>query len=83
MSKSDQSSHPEGSSRSEGWPERMSLSLAHKFLRVSHTKLTSLVKTGVIPHERDPLDHRVKLVKKADLEKLMRTREVSSKTQNR
>jgi hypothetical protein len=54
------------------WPEKMKLSEAHRFLGVSHAKITSLVKTGVIPHERHPLDHRVKLVNKSDLERLMR-----------
>jgi hypothetical protein len=48
------------------------MSEAHIFLGVSHTKITSLVKTGVIPHERNPLDHRVKLVRKSDLERLRR-----------
>ena len=57
------------------WPEKMKLSVAHKFLGVSHAKLTCLVKTGIIPYEGDPLDHRVKLVRKADLEKLKRSRE--------
>lgn len=61
--------------RAERWPEKMKLSLAHKFLKVSHAKLTSLIKAGVIPYERDPLDHRVKLIRKADLEKLKRDRE--------
>lgn len=54
----------------ETWPEKMKLSEARRFLGVSHTKITSLVKTGVIPHERYPLDHRVKLIKKSDLERL-------------
>lgn len=54
----------------ETWPEKMKLSEAHRFLGVSHAKITSLVKTGVIPHERCPLDHRVKLIRKSDLERL-------------
>jgi sulfur carrier protein ThiS len=70
MSDSDQRPRHQHSQQSEEWPERMKLSLAHKFLGVSHAKLTSLVNTGVIPHERDPLDHRVKLVRRSDLEKL-------------
>jgi hypothetical protein len=52
------------------WPEKMNMSEAHRFLGVSHAKMTSLVKTGVIPHERNPLDHRVKLIRKSELEKL-------------
>lgn len=61
--------------QTENWPDRMKISLAHKYLGVSHAKLTSLVNTGVIPHERDPLDHRVKLVRKSDLEKFRIERE--------
>lgn len=49
----------------------MKLSLALKFLGVSHAKMTSLIHNGVIPHEPDPLDHRVKLVRRSDLEKLL------------
>lgn len=52
----------------------MKLSLAVKFLGVSHAKMTSLIHNGVIPHEPDPLDHRVKLVRKSDLEKFIRER---------
>ena len=67
--------HTQDTTRLDAWPEKMKLSLAHKFLGVSHAKLTSLVKTGIIPHERDPLDHRLKLVKKSDLERLLLARE--------
>ncbi len=52
------------------WPEKMKMSEARRFLGVSHAKITSLVKTGIIPHERNPLDHRVKLIRKSDLERL-------------
>lgn len=58
----------------KSWPEKMKLSLALKFLGVSHAKMTSLIHNGVIPHEPDPLDYRVKLVRKSDLEKFMRGR---------
>jgi hypothetical protein len=72
---SDSQQNPRGGMPVKEWPEKMKLSLAHKFLGVSHAKLTSLVKTGIIPHERDPLDNRIKLIRKSDLEKLKRSRE--------
>lgn len=50
------------------------MALARKFLAVSHTKLTQLVQTGVIRYERDPIDHRVKLLKKSDLEQFRQQR---------
>jgi hypothetical protein len=72
MSDNDQRPYQRDEEQSEEWPAKMRMSLAHKFLGVSHAKLTSLVQTGVIPHEKDPLDHRVKLVRKSDLERLRR-----------
>jgi hypothetical protein len=74
MSNDNRGTRNQAEARPSEWPEKMKLSLACKFLEVSHAKITSLVKTGVIPHERDPLDHRFKIVKKADLEKLKRER---------
>lgn len=56
------------------WPEKMKLSQAHKFLGVSVPKMTALVKSGRIKYEEDPLDGRVKLVRRADLEALKRQR---------
>jgi hypothetical protein len=72
MSNSEQRSRRQIKQQSEEWPEKMCVSLAHKFLGVSHAKLTSLIKTGVISYEKDPLDHRIKLVRKSDLEQLRR-----------
>jgi hypothetical protein len=60
----------QATSPAETWPEKMKMSEAHRFLGVSHAKITCLVKTGVIPYELNPLDHRIKLIKKSDLEKL-------------
>lgn len=54
------------------WPEKMKLSQAYKFLGISFTKMTKLVNSGVIKFERSPLDNRVKLVRRADLEELKR-----------
>lgn len=74
MSKNHQRLRHKKEPRTKTWPEKMKLSQALKFLGVSHAKMTSLVTNGVIPHERDPLDHRVKLVRKSDLEKFRRGR---------
>jgi hypothetical protein len=54
------------------WPEKMMLSLARKFLGISFSKMSTLVSSGVVKFERSPLDHRVKVVMRADLEKLKR-----------
>jgi predicted XRE-type DNA-binding protein len=58
----------------EEWPEKMKLSQARKFLGVSETKISSLVSSGRLKYEIDPLDNRVKLVRRTDLEALMRQR---------
>ena len=60
--------------RSEKWPEKMKLSDARKFLGVSVSKMTTLVGSGRIAVEDDPLDRRVRLVRRSDLEKLRRKR---------
>ena len=56
------------------WPVKMKLSQAAEFLAISFTTLTKLVKSGKLQYETDPLDTRVKLVKRADLEELLRRR---------
>lgn len=66
--------NPKGNASSTQWPERLKLSQAHKFLEISFAKMTALVNSGAVPWEPDPLDHRVKLVKRADLEVLKRQR---------
>lgn len=40
------------------------------YLGVSWRVVERLVKSGVITYERDPLDHRCKLVKTSDLDRL-------------
>lgn len=40
---------------------------AKRLLGVSHTKMAQLLKEGVIPYYRDPLDKRVKLVSRAEI----------------
>jgi len=54
------------------WPEVMKLSQAHKYLGVSHHKITTLVHRGLLPFTRSELDQRVKLVRKSDLDALRR-----------
>jgi hypothetical protein len=56
----------------EEWPEKMTLSLARKFLGISFSKMSTLVSTGIIKVERNPLDNRVNLVLRTDLEELKR-----------
>ncbi len=47
---------------------------AQRLLGVSKKKMASLIAEGTISYESDPLDKRVKLVKMADLERLMEPR---------
>jgi hypothetical protein len=61
-------------SRNEKWPEKMKLSQAHKFLGISFATMSNLVSRGVVAVENDPLDRRVRLVKRADLEEILRIR---------
>ncbi len=72
MSKSRQKdSRPcRGRRESDEWPELMKLSQARKYLGVSHQKITTLVHKGILPFTYNELDHRVKLVKKTDLDAL-------------
>jgi hypothetical protein len=58
--------------RQPEWPEKMKLSQAHKFLGISSAKMTTLISNGTIKYEQHPLDNRVKLVRRADLEALKR-----------
>lgn len=45
---------------------------ARKILGISANKMAALIGSGVIPFEQDPLDHRVKLVSRKDVENLMK-----------
>lgn len=47
---------------------------ARKILGISANKMAALIGSGVLPFEHDELDHRVKLVKRKDVENLMRKR---------
>lgn len=51
-------------------PDKMTLTQAHRYLGISFTKMTKLINEGVIAYEKSRLDHRVKLVKRDDLDSL-------------
>lgn len=50
--------------------EYLPLMQAAEYVGVSRVKLGQLVKEGIIPYVTSPLDKRVKLFKRADLEQL-------------
>jgi predicted site-specific integrase-resolvase len=62
------------SKQPEEWPVKMKLSQAAKFLGISFSTLSNLVGSGKISVEEDPLDRRVRLVKRVDLEKILERR---------
>jgi hypothetical protein len=66
--------HSHAGSQGEEWPEKMKISLAAKFLGISSSTMSNLVGSGKINYELDVLDRRVKLVKRSDLEELLRRR---------
>lgn len=74
MSRNHRRSRTSPKKRQKEWPEKMKLSEARKFLGVSTPKMTSLVSSGRIAVEVDLLDRRVRLVKRSDLEDLLRKR---------
>jgi excisionase family DNA binding protein len=48
----------------------MTAAEAQKYLGISTKAMARLLKSGDLPFERDKLDRRVKLVKRADVERL-------------
>ena len=52
--------------------QKIKASEARKMLGISANKMASLISSGTLPYEQDPLDHRVKLVNRKDVEELMR-----------
>jgi excisionase family DNA binding protein len=48
----------------------MTAAEAQKYLDISKKKMAQLIRSGRLATEDDPLDGRVKLVKRADVEKL-------------
>ncbi len=65
----------EGKTKSGEWPERMRVAEARKYLGVSAAKITALISAGILPFERDMLDNRVKLIRRSDLEALLKEHE--------
>jgi hypothetical protein len=54
--------------------ELVTVAEARRILGISANKMSALIGSGTLPYEQDPLDRRVKLVKRADVENLMRKR---------
>lgn len=54
--------------------ELVNVAEARRILGISANKMSALIGSGTLPYEQDPLDRRVKLVKRSDLEGLMRKR---------
>ena len=57
-----------------GDTDLMNATEARKILGVSANKMAALISSGTLPYEQDPLDHRVKLISRKDVENLMRKR---------
>ncbi len=55
-------------------PQFMKVVEAQKCLGVSKKKMASLLAEGALPFQLDPLDKRVKLVRRSDVERLMEPR---------
>jgi hypothetical protein len=54
--------------------ELVTVAEARRILGISANKMSALIGSGTLPYEQDPLDRRVKLVKRTDVENLMRKR---------
>ena len=54
--------------------ELITVTEARKILGISANKMSALISSGTLPYEQDPLDHRVKLLRRTDVEGLMRKR---------
>lgn len=57
--------------------ELITVAEARRILGISANKMSALIGSGTLPYEQDPLDHRVKLVRRVDVEGLMRKRNQS------
>ncbi len=57
--------------------ELMTVTEARRILGISANKMSALIGSGTLPYEQDPLDRRVKLVRRSDVEGLMRKRNQS------
>lgn len=79
--KSTQKQHASGNGAStDDLPEKMKLSEAKDYLKISFSKMTHLITSGKLAWEPDPFDNRVKLVKRVDLDALKNQRGVSVAT---
>jgi hypothetical protein len=54
--------------------ELITVTTARRLLGISANKMSALIGSGTLPYEEDPLDRRVKLVRREDVEGLMRKR---------
>ena len=54
--------------------ELITVTAARRLLGISANKMSALIGSGTLPYEQDPLDRRVKLVRRKDVESLMRKR---------
>lgn len=54
--------------------ELVTVAEARQILGISANKMSALIGSGALPYEQDPLDRRVKLVKRIEVEGLMRKR---------
>ncbi len=54
--------------------ELVTVAEARRILGISANKMSALIGSGALLYEQDPLDRRVKLVKRSDVEGLMRKR---------
>ncbi len=57
--------------------ELITVTEARRILGISANKMSALIGSGTLPYEQDPLDRRVKLVRRDDVEGLMRKRNQS------
>ena len=55
-------------------PQYLKVVEAQKRLGVSKKKMAALLAEGTLPFQLDPLDKRVKLVRRSDVERLMESR---------
>ncbi len=51
--------------------ELVTVAEARRILGISANKMSALIGSGALPYEHDPLDRRVKLVKRVDVNGLM------------
>jgi hypothetical protein len=57
--------------------ELITVTEARRILGISANKMSALIGSGTLPYEQDPLDRRVKLVRRDEVEGLMRKRNQS------